>query len=248
MEAAAVFAQILYGLAALFALGYYLPCALYWGIYARELAVVLLAGFGSLLLLAGTVVFGMRPIFFLCFVIFLLCLCVFFYVEYKVLRGMFQPISGDVPAWLLVPGYKPRKGKIPGVLRARTDKAAALLHSAPSARAILSGGFTDGDVSEAMIMEKLLAQQGIGPARLVREDQSTTTEENMRFCRSLCGGEAIGLVTNGFHLYRACGEAKKAGFSQVTGYNSGNGPAWLLPYHMAREFLTIVNDKANGYL
>ena len=34
----------------------------------------------------------------------------------------------------------------------------------------------------------------------------------------------------------------------VQGYNAGNGPWYLLPYHMAREFMTVVNDKIQGYL
>jgi len=70
----------------------------------------------------------------------------------------------------------------------------------------------------------------------------------MRFCFQLTGGAPVGLVTNGFHLYRACAEARKAGFSLVVGIGAGNGPPGLLPYHMAREFMTIVNDTMQGYM
>ena len=97
-------------------------------------------------------------------------------------------------------------------------------------------------------MLRLLTGAGIDPARLKTEDRSTTTEENMRFCRALAGTDTIGLVTNGFHLYRAAGEARKAGFRHVVPIRADNGPPGLLPYHMAREFLTILSDKANGYL
>lgn len=248
MEAAAVFAQILYALAAVFCLFYYLPCALYWGIYGKELAAVLLVGFGSAALFAATTLWGMTPILWLAFAIFLLGLSVFLYVEWKVLWGMFPQETQEVPSWLLVPGYKPRKGKIPGVLRERTDKAAQLLLRWPQTKAILSGGVTDGEISEAALMKQLLTERGIDPARLILEENSTTTEENMRFCRAMCGGEGIGMVTNGFHLYRACGEAQKAGFARVAAFPAGNGSAGLVPYHMTREFLTVVNDKVNGFL
>ena len=62
MEAAVIFAQILYGLAAAFCLVYYLPCALYWGWYGRELTAVLLVGLGSAAALGATAYFGMTVI------------------------------------------------------------------------------------------------------------------------------------------------------------------------------------------
>ena len=248
MEAAVIFAQILYGLAAAFCLVYYLPCALYWGWYGRELTAVLLVGLGSAAALGATAYFGMTVILWTVFAIFLLGLCVFFYVESKILSEMLRPKCTQSLNWLLLPGYKPRKGKIPAVLVHRVSTAAAWLQANPDAKAILSGGVTDGAVSEAAVMAELLVQRGIEPQRLVREEKSTTTEENMRFCFTLTGGESIALVTNGFHLYRACGEARKAGFDRVCPVKAPNGPGWLLPYHIAREFMTVINDRLNGYL
>lgn len=248
MEAAAIFAQILYGLVSAFCLLYYFPCALYWGWYGKELAAIGLVGFGSAGALTITAVFGMKSILWFVFAIFLLGLCVFLYVEGKILRVMLRPGPAGETDWLLVPGYKPRKGRIPAVLTQRVNAAAAWLQANSGANAILSGGFTDGTESEAAVMERLLEQRGIAPHRLVREESSTTTEENMRFCCTLTGGESIALVTNGFHLYRACAEARKAGFARVIPQKAPNGPGWLLPYHMAREFMTIVNDKIHGYM
>lgn len=231
----------------MFCLLYYLPCALYWGWYGKELTAVLLVGVCSAAALLAVMCRGMIPVLWVIFAIFLLGLCVFLYVEGKIFREM-RSAGTVIPDWLLVPGYKPRKGTVPAVLHARVHKAAQLLQINPESRAILSGGFTDGPVSEAEIMERLLTERGVDLQRLVREDRSTTTEENMRFCRNLSGGAVIGLVTNGFHLYRACAEARKAGFSSVVGIAAGNGPCGLLPYHMAREFMTIVNDKIQGYM
>lgn len=244
----ALFAQILYGAAAVFCLLYYLPCALWWGWYPRELAVVLAAGLGSAGLLAVTAVRGMTGILWVCFVLFLLCLLLFLAVEGLVLRGMCPPKPEKEPGWILVPGYKPRKGRTPAVLQARIDRAGAWLRDNPGRRAILSGGYTGGGEPEAQRMLQLLIRAGADPARLVKEESSTTTQENMRFCRRLTGTDTIGLVTNGFHLYRAAAEARKAGFRRVVPIRADNGPGWLLPYHMAREFLTILSDKLNGYL
>ena len=134
------------------------------------------------------------------------------------------------------------------MLLARTARAVRWLEAHPRGKAILSGGFTGGDISEAERMHRLLTRAGIDPRRLEKEEHSTTTEENMRFCRRLAGTETIGLVTNGFHLYRVAGEARKAGFRRVVPIKAANGPPGLLPYHMAREFLTILSDKLNGYL
>lgn len=243
----------LYAVTGLFWLGYYLPCALRYGWYRLELLAVGLAGAGSAgLLLASALVRRMTAALAACWVAFLLCTAVFLAVEAAILAAERSARRGrerGAPAVILVPGYRLlRDGAPAAVLTARLTAARAYLDGHPAARAVLSGGSRDGGSrTEAAVMAGWLEERGVGPDRLLREERSATTAENMRFCRTLTEGN-IGLVTSGFHLYRAVGEARKAGFAGVTPLPAGNGPALLTPYHRAREFLTILKDKANGYL
>ena len=98
-----------------------------------------------------------------------------------------------------------------------------LAHRYPGARLLISGGggtvFGDG-VAEAPIIAGFLKSLGIDPARMVVEDRSRTTHENAAFSRSLVEpkeGERWLLVTSAWHMPRAVGAFRRAGFA-VTAY------------------------------
>ncbi len=55
-------------------------------------------------------------------------------------------------------------------------------------------------------MARLLVDAGVPPAKVILEDQSTTTLENLRFARTILGGydcAAVTIVTDGYHGPRA---------------------------------------------
>ena len=98
-----------------------------------------------------------------------------------------------------------------------------LAHRYPQARILISGGggtvFGDG-VAEAPIIADFLKSLGVDPARILVEDRSRTTYENARFSRELVepkGGERWLLVTSAWHMPRAVGVFRNAGFP-VTPY------------------------------
>ena len=108
------------------------------------------------------------------------------------------------------------KGTKPSLyLYKRCMAAAAYLKENPDAVAILSGGQgKDEDISEARCMQTVLAAEGIDKSRLIAEDKSKNTRENIFFSKQII--ESLGLsrsvliVTNEFHEYRAkmlCDEA-----------------------------------------
>ena len=74
-------------------------------------------------------------------------------------------------------------------LRSRTETAIRYLEENPGAKAVLSGGQGPGEaITEAECMARLMEAEGIAPYRLVKEEHSTTTAENIKNSYELIGG------------------------------------------------------------
>ena len=107
-------------------------------------------------------------------------------------------------------------------LSERIDAAYNYLNRNLDAIAVLSGGKGDGErITEAECMYRELTARGIDPDRLRKEDQAVNTSENIRFSLDLIEQETgtrpteIGLISNDYHLHRACMLADRQG---VTAY------------------------------
>ena len=103
-------------------------------------------------------------------------------------------------------------GRTPSLtLRTRIEAAEAYLRRHPEVPAALSGGQGAGeDITEARCMYDELVARGIDPGRLILEERSASTAENIRYSMPLleaqgfdsCGGR-LAIVTNDFHMLRA---------------------------------------------
>ncbi|MDF2811293.1 MAG: YdcF family protein [Microvirga sp.] len=96
-----------------------------------------------------------------------------------------------------------------------------LAYRHPQARLLISGGggmvFSDG-TAEAPIIAAYLRTIGIESSRIIVEDRSRTTYENALHSRSLANpqpGERWLLVTSAWHMPRAIGVFRAAGFPVV---------------------------------
>ncbi|PYE60368.1 uncharacterized SAM-binding protein YcdF (DUF218 family) [Aneurinibacillus soli] len=97
-------------------------------------------------------------------------------------------------------------------LQNRMETALAYLRANPQTKAIVSGGQGRGeDVTEASVMQKFLLANGIASERVLLEDKSTSTAENIRFSHKFLTGNRVVLVTNDFHAYRALWLAEREG-------------------------------------
>ena len=100
---------------------------------------------------------------------------------------------------------------------------AALAKKYPQAKLIFTGGsgtLLHQDKKEAHFVGPLLDQLGVAPGRVIFEDQSRNTAENVTFSLPLAkpkAGETWLLVTSAFHMPRAVGAFRKAGWD-VTPY------------------------------
>lgn len=65
---------------------------------------------------------------------------------------------------------------------------------------------------EADFAAAVLGEAGVPSAAIVREGRARTTWENLLFSRPLLGPAEIWLVSDGWHLPRACAMARRLGY------------------------------------
>lgn len=102
-------------------------------------------------------------------------------------------------------------------------------------------------VSEAQGMYDYLVNAGIAPERILMEEASRNTYENLEYSGQLLDRQrdSVVLVTNNFHMYRALKLAKGAGYRQIGGLSASTYP-WMLPNNLLREFFGVVKDFCAG--
>ena len=101
-------------------------------------------------------------------------------------------------------------------------------------------------MSEAQGMYDYLTAKGIAPDRILLEDRSTNTKENLEYSRSLIPEEAsVGIVTNNFHVYRSTRLAASLGYSTVYGLAAPSDTA-MQANNMVREFFGVIKDLLYG--
>ena len=141
-------------------------------------------------------------------------------------------------------------GTVPsGSLRNRIRVGAEYLRDNPQTIAVLSGAQGSGEeISEARCMYDNMVAAGIDPARLILEEQSTDTAENLRNSRALIPeGASVGLVTNNFHIFRALALARNQGWTDVRGVPVAT-TMLSLPHYLMREFVGVVYETLRGNL
>ena len=136
------------------------------------------------------------------------------------------------------------------VLRRRLDGALEYLRENPDTIVIVSGGQGSNEpVSEAAGMRQYLVDAGISDERILTEDRSTNTAENLAFSGRLLdvSGDRVVIVTNNFHMFRALKIAEKQGYKNTEGL-AASAVAGLVPNNLLREFLGVVKDFVMGNL
>lgn len=118
----------------------------------------------------------------------------------------------------------------------------------PSAKVIVCGGKgSDEQISEAEAMKRTLISKGIDENRIIMEDKSTSTEENIRFAMEYIedNNSKVVVTTNSYHVFRAVSIARKAGLKNVSG-NPAGCVTGLIPQDFAREFFAVIKDFVFG--
>ena len=136
------------------------------------------------------------------------------------------------------------------VLQYRLDAAYDYLVANERTKCIVSGGQGRNEhTAEANVMADYLIGRGIDAARVIREDASKNTDQNIANSMAFFNPavDRVGIVTNNFHLFRALALARKAGIANVSGIAAGSSPLYL-PNNMVRESLGLAKDFIAGNL
>lgn len=133
-----------------------------------------------------------------------------------------QPGS-EVPCQYIVVLGAGVNGTVPSLtLRERINGAYAYLAANPDAIAVLSGGQGPREeITEAACMYRELTKLGIDGSRLLLEERSTSTIENLQFSLDVVEAatgtrpNSVGIVSSEYHIFRAKLFAKSIGLEPV---------------------------------
>lgn len=153
------------------------------------------------------------------------------------------------PATLIVLGCRVEGDQPSVALGRRIDTAADYLLAHPDVQVVVSGGQgSDELVSEAEAMRRVLVDRGVAEERILVEDRSTSTLENLTYSKELLAERGLGtsviVVSEGYHMYRALSVAERVGLD-AEGLAAPSA-AWMLPTAWVREWFGITLDGVNG--
>lgn len=148
-------------------------------------------------------------------------------VDYEIILG--AGLDGDKPS---------------PILQERLDAGLAYLELHPNTKVIVSGGQGHNElIPEAEAMKDFLVSKGINPNRIIEEDKSKSTFQNLEFSQKIldernAGKDEVLIVTSDFHLFRAMEIAdyfdiKNEGLPSKT-------PIVLRVQYMVREFPAMI--------
>lgn len=240
---------VLYLIGTLFSIYYFITCVIYAGITLSLVWIWLLIAafcFARFIFLKKMIEKTKRVwipkiitvtyrSLFACFLI------VFVIVELSIIVNINIPPKKNLD-YIVVLGAGVRNSQPSAPFRQRLEKAYDYMVANPDTIMIASGGQgPDENISEAQCMLEYMEARGLDGSRIILENRSTSTEENLLFSYELIENKeaSVGLVTNGFHMLRARLIALTQGH-RVSSVSART----LFPvgiHYMFREFFGIVH-------
>ena len=177
----------------------------------------------------------------------------FILVGYLFYSFMYQMFPVKYPAdYVITLGAGVRSEEVSPLLKSRLDRAIQYFKDFPAKHSLMipSGGQgPDEPYSEAYVMAKYLKSQAIPEEKIMLEDKSTSTYENMLFSKQKieadwqARGESrkpkIVFSTNNYHVLRGAIYAKRAGLdAQGVGAPTS---FYFLPSAMLREYIALLS-------
>ena len=122
------------------------------------------------------------------------------------------------------------------------DRALIYLNRYPDCKVIVSGGLTHGNtVSEASVMKTMLCDRNISKNRILMEERSMNTRENLLYSKKLIEeGKKVVICSNDYHILRCKINALKCGMKVSSIFCRS---MWIdLLYHLFLEEILIIKS------
>ena len=181
--------------------------------------------------------FCKKPVKIIASILMGLCALALLIVEIPIVKAAADRSKQDAP-YVVVLGAAVY-GTDPSItLQHRLEGAARYLDANPQAKAVVSGGQGEGeDITEAECMRRYLVEHGIAADRILLEDQSTSTKENLAFSKAVIeadGGDAsrIAIISSAYHLYRAKRMASALGMDAIGVAGSDGYPIYMFGMYL----------------
>lgn len=172
-------------------------------------------------------------------VIILIFLISFIWIQIKIYSHFDDEIL-EQKDYIIVLGNKIQGNNPSLTLKNRLDEALVYLKKYHS-KCILTGGLEDEEnKAEARVMADYLISKGIDEKRLILEERSTNTKENMKLSKNLFPDDSkIGIITSDTHLFRSLYIAEKEGIKNISGHASKT-PLGLYFRNMTKEYFSLI--------
>ena len=155
----------------------------------------------------------------------------------SMIAGKFNAKGEKNLDYIIVLGAQMRENGPSPVLRYRLDEAIEYLDANPDTICIVSGGQGPNEpYPEAEGMAAYLIDNGIDSTRILLENTSQTTAENIENSKKLMkeSYNGVGIVTNNFHMFRALRIAQAQGLRNVSGISADSNTLYI-PNNVLRE-------------
>lgn len=142
--------------------------------------------------------------------------------------------------YVLVLGYQLDNNQMSETLEYRLDKAYEYSKKNENSILVLCGGIThDNTISEAELMEKYLVNKGLNKNKIVTEDQSTDTIENINNSLSYINKDSkIVIISSNYHVFRAKQICKTVGIEAKS--IGSKAPILLIPNQLLFEKIGFI--------
>ena len=160
------------------------------------------------------------------------------------IMGDFSEKGSQDLDYIIVLGAQVREDGPSVVLKYRLDAAIDYLNENSDTVCIVSGGQgVNEPFSEAEGMAEYLMENGIDENRILLEDKSKNTVQNIQNSKEIMEEtyNGVGIVTNNFHVFRATQIAKVQGLEGVYGIAADSNVLYL-PNNVLRECCGILKD------
>jgi len=181
----------------------------------------------------------------------LFCIFIVFFIGIETAIITYPKSNENKVDYIIVLGAGLDDGETPNlILSERLDAAIKCIKDNEADYVVLSGGQgSDEKIPESQAMSKYLQDRGIDKDRIIEENQSSDTNENIKYSKEKIEEHShksikdvsVKIVTTDFHAFRSSILARKNGYVSFNNYSSST--AWyFVPSTYTREALAIIKS------